>query len=312
MALNNSQRRKLSVFLKCLLFSVVAWLLFAASNQYVFIKAVAISYVNAPDNRAFIPLQMDTAQLRVEATGWQLLFSSMTRDERAVEVDISSLAQRNFVIFSNQIGYINRQFPSNQRVLSVTPDTLYFDFSKQTEKKVPVKALYDVQFSRQFGIIDAITTTPEYVTIRGPLEDVASIDFWETDTLRIRNAQHPIQRSLALNTKSHSNIKVFPTQVDIQVPIGELTEKEIEVSVSVENDEQVRSVRVLPSKVKITVLVSLRDFASLSSTDFDAVVDLQSWHDWNVSSLPVIITKMPEFCQLVRVQPQNLDFFVNN
>src|SRR5690606_33747133 len=116
------------------------------SNKYVYSVKSSVQYVNVPDNRAFHPLQSDTVNVQVEATGWQLLFSRLRAARPTLQVDLSGLKSRNWVVLSNQLGFINRQFTEIQQVKAVVPDTLYFDFSKQTERKVPVKALYNLQF----------------------------------------------------------------------------------------------------------------------------------------------------------------------
>jgi len=37
---------------------------------------------------------------------------------------------------------------------------------------------------------------------------------------------------------------------------------------------------------------------------------MDDWVENDVQSLPVIITQMPDFCKLVKIEPQNVDFFV--
>lgn len=308
--LNRTQRRKLSIFAKCIVFSFLAWGLFAVSNNYVYTVKSGVQYVNVPDSRAFHPLQSDTVSIRLQATGWQLLFSTLRSATYTVQVDLSSLANRNWIVFANQLGFVNRQFPDYQRVISVSPDTLYFDFSKQTERKVPVKALYNLQFSKQYGIIDKLHISPEYVTITGPLEDVVQIEHWETDTIRGSNVNNTIHKTVHLRQNQRANINVYPAAVEVGIPVGEVTEKVIEIPLKAENAERFSAVKLLPGKVKLTVMVSLRDFSTVTNNAFEAVVNLDDWVQNDVTSLPVIITRMPEFCKLVRVEPQNVEFFV--
>lgn len=308
--LNKTQRRKLSIFIKCIVFSFLAWALFAVSNNYVFTVKSGVQYVNIPDNRAFHPLQSDTVNVQLEATGWQLLFSTLRSVRPTIQVDLSGLQSRNWIVLSNQIGFINRQFPENQRVMSVTPDTLYFDFSKQTERKVPVKALYNLQFSKQYDVIDKLRISPEYVTITGPLEDVVQIERWETDTIRYTNVNSNVHTVVDLKQNQRANINVYPTSVEVDIPVGEVTEKILEVPLKAENAKQFSSVKLLPGKVKLTVIVSLRDFTKVTATTFEAVVNMDDWIENDVRSLPVIITQMPDFCKLVKIEPQNVDFFV--
>ena len=308
--LNKAQRRKLSIFAKCIFFSFVAWALFAVSNRYVYSVRSDVQYVNIPDNRAFHPLQSDTVTIQVEATGWQLLFSKLRSERPKVQVDLSGLQNRNWIVLSNQLGFLNRQFPETQQVTAVMPDTLYFDFSKQTERKVPVKALYRLQFSKQYDVIDQLRVSPEYVTITGPLEDVVQIEQWETDTIRYAAVNADVHTVVNLKQNQRANINVYPTAVEVDIPVGEVTEKVLEIPLKVENAKKFRSVRLLPDKVRLTVIVSLRDFMKVSAGTFEAVVNMDDWTENDVQSLPVIITQLPEFCKLVKVEPQNVDFFV--
>lgn len=308
--LNKTQRRKLSIFAKCIIFSFLAWALFAVSSNYVYTIRASMQYVNAPDNRAFHPLQSDTVEVRLEATGWQLLFSSFQSAAETIQVDLSGLRNRNWVVFTNQLGYINRQFPANKQVISVSPDTLYFDFSKQTERKVPVKALHRLQFRKQYDIIDELRVSPEFVTITGPLDDVVQIEQWETDTIRASNVNGDLHTVALLKHNQRANISVYPRSVEVDIPVGEVTEKILEVPLKVENGKQFRSVKLLPGKVQLTVMVSLRDFAKVAEGAFEAVVNMDDWVEHGVKNLPVIITRKPEYCKLVKVEPQNIDFFV--
>ncbi|MFC3196957.1 CdaR family protein [Parapedobacter deserti] len=288
----------------------MAWTLFAISNTYVYTVSAGVQYVNVPDNRAFHPLQSDTVNIQLEAAGWQLLVARLKPAVQSIQVDLSGLERRHWIVFTNQLGFINRQFPSNQRVVSVSPDTLYFDFSKQTERKVPVKALYKLDFRRQYNIIDNIRISPEYVTITGPLEDVVQIEQWETDTIRVSDVSSDIRAAAPLKQNQRANINVYPTSVNVEIPVGEVTEKILEVPIKVENAKQFNSVKLFPGKVRLTVMVSLRDFVKVTNNTFEAVVNMEDWIDNGVNSLPVIITQMPDFCRLVKVEPQNVDFFV--
>ena len=308
--ISKSKRRKIAIFLRCLGFSFLAWLLFAVSTVQTYRKDVGITYVNMPDNKAFHPLQSDTVSVRMRMSGWKIFMERLYPDTPQVRVDLSGLKTKNYVVFTNQLGYINRQFPSDKQVIGVSPDTLYFDFSKQTQRKVPVKPLYDIQFKKQYGIIGDTRANPEYVTVTGPLEDVANIDYLETDTIHGSDVATDVRTVAYLNKHQKNNISIYPTFSEITIPVGEITEKVIELPIKIENDEKYTSVRTLPSKVKLTFLVSLKDYNAWSSRDFEAIVDMDNWASNKVETLPVILTKIPEHCQIISIEPQNVDFFV--
>ncbi|MBV2227289.1 MULTISPECIES: YbbR-like domain-containing protein [Sphingobacterium] len=308
--INKVQRRKLSIFLRCIIISFLAWTLFAISSDYTFTKKASMSYVNLPENKAFHPLQSDTVTVKIKMSGWKVFMERLHPDTAKIQVDLSGLKSRNFIVFGNQIGFINRQFPTDKQVVAVSPDTLYFDFSKQTQRKVPVKAVESLTFQRQYGVIGETRTNPEYVTITGPLEDVASIEYLETDTIKGKDVNTDVRTVAYLNKQQRTNITIYPTFAEVIVPVGEITEKVIELPIKVENSKGYTSVRVLPSKVRATILLAVKDYNKYTSRDFEAVVDLDAWKDHKVSSLPVIITKMPDYVKVLSVEPQNVDFFV--
>jgi len=308
--LNRKQQKKLSLFAICFLFSFFAWSLFALSNNYVYSVNASIQYMNIPPKRAFHPLQSDTVVMQVKGTGWQVLFSSLRSKPQEISVDLSGLKTRNWVMFSNQLGYINRQLGGNQSVVSVSPDTLYFNFSKQDVKRVTVNLAADLQFKKQYDVIGPVNIEPKSVTVTGPLEDLVLIDGWSTDTLRAANLDHDLTAKLRLSKSKKANITVHPAVVEVRVPVGEVTEKIIEVPIRAENSNSFRSVKILPERVRITAMVSLDQYASITKDDFEAVINLNDWRSNHVRHLPVILTKVPEYVKVVKAEPQNVDFLL--
>lgn len=308
--INKSQRRKIAIFFRCILISFIAWLLIAGSNKYTYTVKAGIEYVNIPEKRAFHPLQSDTVSLNIKMSGWEVLLSKLNPDTASIKVDLSSLKSRSYIVFANQISYINRQFPIDKQVLSVSPDTLYFDFSKQTQRRVPVRVLTAISFKKQYDIIGKTITTPSYITITGPLEDVANIEYLETDSIKGKNVHTDVRALVNINKKQRPNITIYPTATEVLIPVGEVTEKIIEVPIKIENARRYTSVRTIPTKVSITAIVSLKDYAKYSASDFEAVVDMDYWEENKSKSLPVILTQVPDFVKIVKIEPQNVDFFV--
>jgi len=288
----------------------MAWLLFAVSSTQNYTIKAGISYVNIPEQKAFHPLQSDTVSIRMKMSGWKIFLNRLRPDTPRIQVDLSGLKTRSYIVFTNQLGYINRQFPSDKQVVGVSPDTLFFDFSKQTQRKVPIRSLHNIRFKKQYGIVGETKTNPEYVTVTGPLEDVANIEYLETDTIRGTDIATDIRTVAYLNKHQKNNITIYPTFAEIVIPVGEITEKIIEVPLKIENAAKYTSVRTIPSKVKITFLVSLKDYDKWTSRDFEAIVDMENWEENKVQSLAVILTKVPDFCRIVSIDPQNVDFFV--
>lgn len=304
------ERRRISLFFVCLIFAIGAWMFFALSNRYVYQVQTLVRYVNFPDNKAFHSLQSDTVDLQVEGTGWQLLFSKLRINPQSVNVDLEKLKKQTYVDLSDQLTYINRQFESNQKVVNIRPDTLYFDFSSRAVKKIPIRLNYDIRFQSHYGISDTIQISPSYVTVTGPGNELEKIEYWYTDTLKLKNINSTINSKISLQRPLKANISIYPRVVDLRIIVDEYTEKVVEVPVKIINNDEFRNVKLLPDKVKITFLTALSNYTNIERGNFEVIVDLNNWKLNSYKQFPVIISKFPDFCELVKIEPQNLDFII--
>lgn len=307
---SQTERRRISMFFICLGVALAAWLFFALSNSYVYQARTLVRFVNFPQNKAFHSLQSDTVKLQIEGTGWQLLFSKLRISPQSIDIDLKDLNKQTFINLSDQLGYINQQFSSTQKIVYIQPDTLYFDFSSRAIKKVPVELVGDLQFQKQYGISDSVTIRPAYVTITGPKEDLSKIRVWKTDSLNVKNVSGKISKRVPFKRPSMANINIYPSYAEVSVPVDEFTEKTVEVSIKVANNRNYRDINLLPEKVKITFMTALSNYSKIDRDYFEATVDLDNWTERSYKQLPVILTRFPGFCKLVKIEPQAVDFII--
>lgn len=308
--LSKLERRRLSMFFFCLIFAIGAWLFFALSNRYVYEAGTVVKYANFPQNKAFHPLQSDTLKLQVEGTGWQLLFSKLRINPQSVTVNLKDLSKRNFVTLSEQLTAINRQLESDQKVISIQPDTLYFDFSTRSVKKVPVKVVKEIVFKHQYDISDKIQMIPEYVTVSGPFDDLIRIDVWETEKLKLQDISGTISANIPLKKPDGANITIYPSVIDVKIPVDEFTEMTIDVPVKVLNNKKYQDIKLLPDRVKITYMAALSNYPKIARNSFEATVNLAGWTEKDYTQLPVKLGKFPDYCKIVRIEPQAIDFLI--
>lgn len=304
------ERRRISLFFVCLLFAVGAWMFFALSNRYVYQVQTLVHYVNFPDNKAFHSLQSDTIDLQIEGTGWQLLFSKLRINPQSVNIDLEKLEKQTYINLSDQLSYINKQFESAQKVVNIHPDILYFDFSTRAVKKIPIRLNYDIRFENHYGISDTIQIYPSYVTVTGPVNELKKLDYWYTDTLKLKNITSNYNGKISLQRPVKANISIYPKLVDLKLMVDEYTEKVVDVPIVLLNNNEFKNVKLLPDKVEITFLTTLSNYSKIDRRNFEASVDLNNWKSKGYKQLPVVISKFPEFCELVKIEPQNIDFII--
>ncbi|MBS1503881.1 MAG: YbbR-like domain-containing protein [Bacteroidetes bacterium] len=308
--LSASERRRVSAFITCLVLAILAWIFTTLSNPVRFGVKVVLNYKNAPQKRAFRPLQPDTITDTLIGTGWQMLFSGMSDQNRHVNVDLRALENKDYVVLSSQLRQINDQKDFDKQIVAFTPDTLFFDFSDRATKKVPVKLPENIKFQQQFAQSSDLVIRPAYVTISGPQKAIGNITSWAADSLVLDSVNETIKVNQSLEPPKEGNISVYPRSVQVILPVDEYTEKTVQIPVKLINNRDYYNVKIFPQKVKVTFTTSLNRYHQMNEDLFEAVADLDFWREHNYSNLPVELTRVPAYCRIVKIEPQNVDFIV--
>lgn len=308
--LSATERRRISVFLTCLFIAVLAWLVVAFSSTYSYTTKKVVRYINVPLKRSFHSLQSDTIEAVVKGTGWQMMFARMKDNSRPVRVDLRALETRPYVTLSTQLQRINNEMPKDNPIVAFNPDTLYFDFSNRSIKRIPVKLMSGIGYQKQYGQSDNAVIEPSYVTISGPSAEIDATNNWPTDSLKIKNVNENIVTNLSLKSPKAANIAVYPKTVKITIPVNEFTEKTLNVPVRIINNANFYNIKLVPQRIAITFTTSLDKYADIDADMFEAQVDMEYWQKYGYTKLPVKIIRVPEFCKVVRIEPRNIDFIV--
>ena len=308
--LSISERRRLSAFFTCLVLAVLAWIFTTLSNTYNFTVKQVLAYKNAPQKRAFHSLQPDTVNATMQGTGWQMLFSKMNNENKTVTADLQTLENKDYVVLSSQLKQINDRKEFNEQIISFNPDTLYFDFSNRSVKRVPVRLLSEIKYQHQFAQSNDISIKPSYVTLSGPGNLINNIRFWGTDSLLLDSVNESIRTRVSLLPSREGNVNVFPKSALVVLPVDEFTEKTIFVPVKLIGNRDFYKVKIFPQKVMVTFTTSLSRYSEMDEDFFEATTDLSLWQDRGYSTLPVKLVRTPAYCKIVKIEPQNIDFIV--
>jgi YbbR domain-containing protein len=303
------ERRRLSAFFTCLVLAFFAWIITVLSNPYKYTVKGILDFKNTPQKRAFHSLQSDTVNVVVNGTGWDMLFSKMNTGNKYITVDLSSLENKSYVVLSSQIMQINSR-EGSQPITDFNPDTLYFDFSNRKVKRIPVRLITALKFSHQFFQSGNINLNPAYVIINGPANVIDKINYWNSDTLKMDSVDETIKTQADLQRVTQGNLSVYPKSIQATIPVDEFTEKVLEIPVKIIDNHDNLDVKIFPQQVKITFTTSLTSYEDTDEDFFEATVDLDLWRLHNYKVLPVIISKIPGYCKIVKIEPANIDFII--
>jgi len=307
--LSAAERRRLSVFITCFFLSVIAWVLIALSDTHRYVIREPLNFKNIPQKRAFRSLQSDTVDVTMLGSGWKMLFSRMNSQDHPVDIDLHTLESKNYIVLANQLKHINAQRDADNQIISINPDTLYFDFTNRIIKRVPVKLMLSINYQHQFALSDHIKIKPEYVTLSGPSNRVRGITKWPTDSLKLDHVNEDVSTRVKLKPVDDGSMVIYPKNVQVDIPVDEFTEKTLEIPIKLVN-QNYDIVKIFPQKVKITFRVALSNYAGIDGNFFEATANMNLWRKKGYSTLPVTLTRLPSFCKIVSIVPRNIDFIV--
>ena len=309
--LTKVERKRFLVLITCLLCAIAAWLFIALNNKYEYTARTELIYKDEPQKKAFKPLQPNYVDLQVEGTGWQLLFSRLRIKPPSITVSLEKLNSHSYIVFSEQLPQVNKQLETTQKIISVNPDTLYFDFSTRSSKRVAIKLIKDLTFVKQYGIASPIKLTPSYVNISGPKDELAKIDEWYTDTLKLSDLRQTSNTRIKIKQNLSNNISIYPTSIGVKVPVDEFTEKTVEVPLKVINNNDFYDIKLYPKKVAITFMVALGSYEEVDEDFIAAVVDVNEWKKLGHHKLSVKLIRFPDYCKLVKIEPSKVNFIID-
>jgi YbbR domain-containing protein len=307
--LSAAERRRVSAFFTCLVLAIVAWMFTVLSNPYKYTVKAVLNFKNAPQRRAFHSLQPDTINVIINGSGWEMLFSKMSIENKSITVDLRTLENKNYVVLSDQLDAINNRKEVSHQITGFSPDSLYFDFSNRKEKKVPVHLMAVIKYQHQFSQSGNITIKPSYVIVNGPGDVINKITEWKTDTLKLDSVGETVNTFLNLQPVKEGNLSVYPKSVQVTIPVDEFTEKTLEIPVKLINAGN-DNVKVFPQKVKVTFTTSLKRYAETDEDFFEATADLNLWRKHGYKMLPVVLSRIPQYCKIVKIVPADIDFII--
>ena len=252
--LSGAERRKTGIFMVCLLSALFAWLFFALSSKTLKDYKRVLVFKNLPLNKAFYPLQSDTVIIEVETTGWQAVFSGRSGKKKPLNVDLSLLGNKNYLVFSQNLPVLNSMNYASQKIISIKPDTLFFDFTKRSVKRLPIKFRSELMYKDQFEQSGSATINPSYATVIGPEAEIKNLKSWPTQLVRRKQVSANLVQSIGLMRTQKNNINIYPSVVNVSVQVEEFTEKIVEIPVIVINNPNYYNVKLFPNKVMIKLM----------------------------------------------------------
>jgi|GEM_PF-559596 len=293
-----------AILITCVSVALFFWVAVKMSQPFSTIRTFAISY-NLPENQVFKTTPTETIDVRLNGTGWDLMFNYLRNSTPLLYIDIeqSPMTEVATALLSQKLATSikNNKIKADR----ITPDYIKLDYGQASEKRVPLVLNAAVNLKKGYTATTPIQILPDSVTIYGETSALEAITEWSTEVIEFDEVDVNIEQALALETPSNTALVLARKEVQLFMEVEQFTEKALYIPIRAQN--QPDSIVLRPDKVRLSALVPLSDFQNLDKGDFDLFVDFKEvkTNDLN-NALQIKVNRAPSFLKSYDFSPKTV------
>jgi hypothetical protein len=307
--------REVAVFGFFLLLAFILWFLNTLDKDLTGRIIYSARYINLSENRSLVNELPDKLTLTVKGPGYSIIKNRLMSNKPPLPVDLSKV---NYTVTRDDQRYefyiltyglrtdIARRLRDEFEIISINPDTIYFEFDRLVKKMVPVIPVVEVVPEKQFMLYGLITSVPDSIMISGARTIVDTINAVYTKPDRVLQAKSNI--SLNLSIEPIKKIEFSSKKVTVNIPVEQFTEAVKDVKVILLNPPDSGLVRLFPDKVKVYCNVAVKDYNALLASPIEAYSDMKGIDIRSTEKLNVSLRNIPLFASSVRHNPREVEY----
>ena len=263
-------------FLLCVLFSASIWLVLNLSQNYVAIVSVPMTARSNIEGRAALSQSEATVTAQVAASGYRHVVLAR-RHKRTGQVDFAAAdfrylgGDRYAIPNTSLYRYAAQIFGEGVTVESFISEDPVFSFPEETYKKVPVRAVLDVDFAPQYMALKPLQLQPDSVLVYGEPSRLENVSVVSTKPLELDDLRSSVHGKLRLETPS--GVRLSHEECVYSLEVSRFVELRSEVRIETRNVPSWVNLAVLPSTATVV-------FRCVFPTTADPAAQTVFYIDW--------------------------------
>ena len=301
--------KKILAFSFCLFLSAIFWFIQIYRQNFNATYSLPVKYIAIPENVVFETKLPDRINITIKDNGYALFKNFFTHRHDSIVVNVADIIKYSSSKTLQGAAFeqvIKEKLLPSSELVNYDPTRVSFYYTPLDEKKIPV--IFDGQIFLQAGYLlnGDIQVSPDSVIVYGAKDVLNSMDYAYTvsDTINNLKSNDPINYRI----KSVYNAKFVPDHVQIVVPIDKYTQKDVSVSISCINLPSDIKIKFFPSSAKISFLVGISKYESITDQNFSIQFDYEELKDIKETSIPLRITSSPDHIQNLVMTPSEVEF----
>lgn len=312
-------RQKVYVILLCIVLSSLLWLLIKLSQTYNEVKDFRINYTGVPQDKVLAGSSDSVLTLTIKTKGFKLLGNLFYSKVSTLSVPLSSYLHKGkpagneyFIVSSELKDDVGKQIHSEGSVVTLAPDTLFFDLESKVSKTLPVKIRFTPELDKQYNLQDTVRFYPSFVKVSGLREELDTMRYVYTTKKTTGKISSNTYYSLDyLPSYIEKGLTISPAYIKAFVAVEKYTEATVKVPVITESkDVKGLTIRTFPENVEITYHVSLKKYNDVKASMFKVYSEPLNEKLSDSRKLKVIIRESPTFVKIVKIVPEKVEYII--
>jgi hypothetical protein len=311
-------RQRLTIFLVCLVISVFVWFTLKMDNEYQEVVTIRLKFTNPPRTKVLLETSDSVIYVEVHEKGSELLKYKYVMSREALTVNLRNIIltphgrqSTGYLLTSTLIDDLGFQLGMSGKVVSISPDTLYFTFMRESSRKVPVTAELDIETQKQYMVYGGVIFEPDSVVVK-PDDLLAGLKSVSIGKLSFKNL-HDNTSLMApiLFDQKLKYLTAIPNEVNVTIPVEKFTEASLDVPITIVADPGLR-IKLFPETVTVSYLVALKDYSQVTPGMFLMVADFRGFDLENEKKIRVRVEEAPPTLKITRIDPERVEFIIIN
>lgn len=254
-----------------LLLSGVLWLYIVLSGEYSHEVHLPLKYTNYPSQMNLTVELPKFLQISLNGKGFDLIKSPWFWRKDTVLIDLTDALKSGFIPTDSHVP--TDKLVKDVAILDISPDTIYLQFQKEFEKKVPIYVNIGSPLPDGYYFSQEPVYLPDSITVKGNEADLHNIMYWETQPIDLSHfvSKDHAEIPLYINDK----IGVFPKSIIVQYKVEKFIEGKIEVPIQVRNLPLNKKIFLYPPLYTLRFVANANNYKKVNKDWFDVYIDYE-------------------------------------
>lgn len=310
-------RQKLTIFMVCLVISVIIWITIKLSDEYDTVIQVPVTYTHIPRNKVVTYASDTVLQVEIFEKGSDILRMNYLQKIVPIAINLRFLplypkkgGYEGIVSTSLLINDIERELNLIGKIIAIRPDSIYLYFDTEKERKVPVQASFDLTFEKEFMQYGPAVFTPDSVEVKGPENLIDAVNSASLGIIKLDKLSQNLKVERKITTDNENRGLTFnPGKVSVSIPVEKYTEAETEVPVRIIHSNGL-NIKTFPDKVRVYYNVALKDYSKIEPGMITAVADISTINLQEEDKINVSLESYPAYIHINKIEPEMVEFII--